>query len=93
MQRFDRYWIGIVAGLLLPAVFCAVYMGHYHLWYMLTMFGQGIAPVLCKLLLLSVFPDMALIFVFYTTDTWRLSKGILAGAFPYLIAATVLTCF
>jgi len=32
-----------------------------------------------------------LVFVFYTTDTWRLSKGVLIGAMPYMIGATLLT--
>ena len=43
--------------------------------------------VLSKLLLVSVFPDLALLFVFYTTDTWRLAKGVLIGAMPYILAA------
>ena len=47
--------------------------------------------VLSKLLLVSVVPDLALIFVFYTTDTWRLSKGILAGAMPYILAALMVS--
>ena len=44
-----------------------------------------------KLLLVSVFPDLALIFVFYTTDTWRLAKGVLAGAMPYILAALMVS--
>ena len=27
------------------------------------------------------------IFVFYTTDTWKLSKGLLIGSLPYILAA------
>ena len=47
--------------------------------------------VLSKLLLVSIFPDLALIFVFYTTDTWRLSKGVLIGAMPYILGALMVS--
>ena len=47
--------------------------------------------VLSKLLLVSVFPDLALIFLFYTTDTWKLSKGILIGALPYIIGTLIIS--
>lgn len=43
--------------------------------------------MLSKLLLVSVFPNLALIFVFYTTDTWKLSKGLLVGSMPYILAS------
>lgn len=86
MDRFDRYWIGIVAGLLIPALFGLTYIEVMNLWYPLQTFQLQAGSVLGKLLLTSIFPDMALIFVFYTTDTWRLSKGILIGAMPYILA-------
>lgn len=44
-----------------------------------------------KLLLVSVFPDLAAIFLFYTTESWKLSKGILIGAFPYLLASIIVS--
>jgi hypothetical protein len=86
MDRFDRYWIGIVLGLLLPAAFGLVYIDVMNLWYPLQTFQFQAGSILGKLLLVSVFPDLALIFVFYTTDTWRLSKGILIGTLPYVLA-------
>ena len=85
MDRFDRYWIGILVGLLLPAAFGLTYIEVMNLWYPLQTLQFHAGGVLSKLLLVSVFPDLALIFVFYTTDTWRLSKGILAGAMPYIL--------
>lgn len=86
MQRFDKYWIGAVIGLLLPLTFIAVYLSHFHLWFLLEV-GRAAFPTFSKLCLLSVFPNLALIFVFYTTNTWNLSKGVLLGAFPFMIAA------
>jgi hypothetical protein len=45
--------------------------------------------VLRQVFLLGVFPNMALLFVFYTLETWRLAKGVMLGAIPYLIASIV----
>lgn len=87
MDRFDRYWIGIVVGLILPAVVCFVYIDLMNLWYPLQTLQFHAGSILSKLLMVSVFPDLALIFVFYTTDTWRLAKGVLVGAMPYILAS------
>lgn len=91
MDRFDRYWIGILIGLILPAAFGVTYIEVMNLWYALKTFQFEAGGVLSKLLLVSVFPDLALIFVFYTTDTWRLSKGVLIGAMPYILAALIVS--
>ena len=86
MDRFDRYWIGALIGLILPAAFALTYIDVMNLWYPLQTLQFQVDSVLGKLLMVSVFPDLALIFVFYTTDTWRLSKGVLLGAMPYILA-------
>ena len=91
MQRFDKYWIGIVLGLIMPALFIVVYVDHFNLWYTFQTFGWQLSQTFSKLLQVSVFPNLALVFVFYTTDTWKLSKGVLIGAMPYIIAAIALT--
>lgn len=87
MDRFDRYWIGFLVGFIIPAAFGLIYIDAMNLWYPLKMFQFQAGGVLSKLLQVCVFPDLALIFVFYTTDTWRLSKGVLAGAMPYILAS------
>ena len=91
MDRFDRYWIGVLIGLILPLVFMVVYIDEMNLWFVLNTFQLRASRVLSKLLMLSAFPDLALIFVFYTTDTWRLSKGVLIGAMPYLLTALIVS--
>lgn len=86
MRRLDRYSIGIVLGLLLPALFGVVYLDTYHLWdTMQALSWSGL--ITGKLLLLACFPNMAALFLFYTTNTWRLARGIVIGMFPYLLAA------
>ena len=89
MDRFDRYWIGILIGLILPAAFGMTYIEVMNLWYPLKTLQFDVGGVLNKLLMVSVFPDLALVFVFYTTDTWRLSRGVLAGAMPYILASLI----
>ncbi|MBR0196139.1 MAG: hypothetical protein IJQ32_07875 [Paludibacteraceae bacterium] len=91
MDRFDRYWIGILIGLLLPALFGLIYIDMMGLWYALKELQFDRGTILNKLLLVSVFPDLALIFVFYTTDTWRLAKGVLVGSMPYIIASVLVS--
>jgi len=87
LQHFDRYWLGIVLGLLLPAAFGYAYIEHYHLWSSFKTFGFALNDTFSKLLQVSVFPNLGLIFVFYAADAWKLSKGVLIGALPYILAA------
>lgn len=89
MDRFDRYWIGILVGLILPALVFFLYIDLMNLWYPLQTLQFHAGGVLSKLLMVCVFPDLALIFVFYTTDTWHLAKGVLVGAMPYILASII----
>lgn len=90
-DRIDHYWIGIVIGIIVPAIFGLLYINANNLWYALSALRFQMGSVLNKLLLVSVFPDLALIFVLYTTDTWRLSKGVLIGALPYILASILVS--
>ena len=91
MERFDKLWIGILIGLLLPAAFGIGYIETMHLWTALETLRYGVSSVWSKLLLVSVFPNLALVFLSSTTETWRLSKGILIGALPYMIASIIVS--
>lgn len=91
-DKIDKYWIGILIGLALPALFAYAYIETFHLWGAMRALDFHAGGMLSKMLLLSVFPDMAFLFVFYELDTWKLTKGILIGCFPYVIAA-ILTSF
>lgn len=91
MERFDKLWIGILIGLLLPAAFGIGYIETMHLWTALETLRYGVSGVWSKLLLVSVFPNLAIVFLFYTTESWRLSKGILIGALPYMIASVIVS--
>ena len=87
MERFDKYWLGILIGLVAPALFGWAYLEKFHLWNALRAFHFEANTMLSKLCLIAVFPDMALLFLFYAMDTWKLAKGVLLGSLPFLIAA------
>ncbi|MBQ2540217.1 MAG: hypothetical protein II551_01060 [Paludibacteraceae bacterium] len=91
MERFDKYWIGIVIGLLLPAAFGLTYIEVMGLWVPLKQLSFAAGGVMSKLLFVSAFPDLALIFLFYTTESWKLSKGVLVGALPYILASLMVS--
>jgi hypothetical protein len=86
-QRLDKYWIGILLGLVLPALVGWVYIERFNLWYTFEAFDwDPMRPILGRIGQIGIFPNLALIFVFYTLEMWRVAKGLLIGAMPYLIA-------
>ncbi len=90
-QRFDKYWIGILLGLMLPAIVGYIYIERFNLWYTFeTLSMDMMGPILGKIMQVGIFPNLALLFVFYTMEVWKLAKGVLIGALPYLIASIAL---
>ncbi|MBR0309691.1 MAG: hypothetical protein IJQ97_02285 [Paludibacteraceae bacterium] len=89
--RWDSLWIGLLVGLLLPALFCLAYtytIGLQHLWQE-GMFDM-LKPVIGRMLLLGTFANMALTFVLYEFNLWQMAKGVLVGILPYMTAAIIL---
>ncbi len=86
-EKYDHVWLGVLIGLLLPGLFALAYIERMNLWYALQTFQFAQGTLLNKLLLVATFPDLALIFVFYQLDMWQVSKGVLVGTFPYMLAS------
>ena len=89
-SKYNHFWLGFLLGLLIPALFIWVYMHQF------SPFGSDVfktlidlypSVLLGKLLLLSAFPNLALMFVFYKTDSFKLAIGVLSGGMPYLISS------
>jgi len=75
----------------LPALVGYVYVERFNLWYTFEAFDIDLmGNILGKILQVGIFPNLALLFVFYTLEVWRLAKGVLMGALPYLIASIAL---
>ncbi len=91
MQKIDKYSIGLIMGVLLPFIFGVIYVDTMNLWYAFKTFQFEAGGVLSKLLLVSVFPDLALVFIGYTLQLWRVSKGLLMGTFPFLLASLIVS--
>jgi hypothetical protein len=90
IEKFNNFWIGFVPGIFIPPLFIWLYMNQF------SPFDTGFidtikvlypSALLGKLLLLSAFPNLALLFVFYKTDSFKLGAGILSGGMPYLISS------
>lgn len=93
MDRFNRFIYGFCIGLLLPIGFAWLFLVKFYpvdgsIFEAL----QQIFPsaLLGKLCLLSIIPDLGLVFVFYKSDHFKLASGILIGGMPYLIGSIFL---
>lgn len=90
LERYNHFLIGFIPGLLLPPLFLYLYFNQYSTLQMDFMNGIiALYPsvLLGKLLMLSAFPNLALLFVFYKTDSFKLATGVLSGGMPYLISS------
>ena len=75
-------------GLLLPALVGYTYIERFNLWYTFEAFDWDMMrPILGRICQVGIFPNLAFIFVFYTLEMWRIAKGLLVGALPYIIAS------
>jgi len=74
----------------LPALVGYVYIERFNLWYTFQAFNMDLmGGIVSKILQVGIFPNLALLFVFYTLEMWRLAKGVLLAALPYLIASII----
>ena len=90
-SKWDNFWLGLLAGLILPALFCLAYahtISLDHLWQE-GMF-QTLRPVIGRMVLLGTFVNMAATFVLYEFNLWKLAKGVIVVVIPYMAAAIIL---
>ena len=91
MKSWDNFWLGLLIGLALPALFCLAYahtIGLQHLWQQ-DMFDT-LKPVIGRMLLLGTFANMGVMFVLYELNVWKLAKGVMVAIIPYMAAGIVL---
>lgn len=90
MARFNHFLYGFIPGLLLPIAFMWVYLNRFYpddLSFFETLRQLYPGILLGKLLILSVMPDLILVFAFYKTDSFKIATGALLGGMPYFIAS------
>jgi len=93
MKRFDRFLYGFLPGIVLPVVFMWVYLdrfypGDFTFWEIIKQIYPS--ALLGKLLLLSVMPNLAFVFVFYKSDSFKIAKGMMVSAMPYFIGSIMM---
>jgi hypothetical protein len=90
MDRFNHFLYGFVPGLLFPVLFIWVYLNRFYpgdLSFPETLRQLYPGIILGKLLLLSIMPNLILVFVFYKFEGFKLASGLLLGGMPYFIAS------
>jgi len=90
MARFNHFLYGLAAGLILPVIFMWVYLMRFYpadLSFFETIKQLYPGILLGKLLLLSVMPNLVLVFIFYKSDSFKIATGVLLGAMPYFIGS------
>ena len=75
----------------MPILVGYAYIERFNMWYTFETFDIDLmGGMLGRILQIGIFPNLALLFVFYTLEAWKLAKGVLLSALPYLIASIVL---
>ena len=90
MERFNHFLYGFVPGLLLPVLFLWVYLNRFYPGdtpFLETIKHLYPGILLGKLLLLSIMPNLVLVFVFYKLEGFKIASGLILGGMPYFIAS------
>jgi len=90
MARFNHFLYGLIPGLLLPLAFMWVYLNRFypdHLSFFETLKQLYPGVLMGKLLLLSIMPNLVLVFIFYKSDSFKIATGVMIGGMPYFIAS------
>ena len=76
-------------GLILPALVGYIYIERFNLAYTFEAFDLDLmGGILSKILQVGIFPNLALLFVFYTLELWRTAKGILLAPISLLASSS-----
>jgi hypothetical protein len=90
MEKYNRFLYGFVPGLLIPVLFLWAYLNRFYPGdtpFLETMKQLYPGIILGKLLLLSVMPNLILVFVFYKFEGFKIASGLILGGMPYFIAS------
>ncbi|MDD3077833.1 MAG: hypothetical protein PHH37_01855 [Paludibacter sp.] len=88
IEKFNKFLFGFIPGLLLPPLFIWLYLNQFYPGdssiqeILKTIFPTALMG---KLLMLSVMPNLVLVFVFYKQDSFKLATGFMISGILYLI--------
>lgn len=94
MKKIDKFWIGLLIAVILPVVFGLTYFhtaykGDLAMWEALITTARSCPALFGKLILLSTFPDLGLIFLFYKSDYWHACRGTIVATAIFFIASFI----
>ena len=90
MERFNHFFYGFVPGLILPVLFMWIYLNRFYpvdLTFFETLKQIYPGVLLGKILLLSMMPNLVIVFIFYKSEGFKIASGMLLGGMPYFIAS------
>ena len=90
MENFNHFLYGFIPGLMLPVLFMWVYLNRFYpadVSFIETLKQLYPGILLGKLLLLSIMPNLVIVFIFYKSEGFKIASGMLLGGMPYFIAS------
>lgn len=95
MKRFNKFYIGFILGTLLPLLMGATFievLAHRGNSDFFTIFENMVnyGVFFFKLFIVSVFPNLIGLYVFYKLEYWKLCSALIATTFIYFIIAICL---
>lgn len=94
MEKYNKFLVGFIPGLIIPVLFLWAYLAKFfpadNLTFIQVLQQLYPTPIMGKLLLLASMPNLALVFAFYKTDSFKLATGLLLAAMPFFIASVFL---
>jgi len=89
-KRFDKMWIGILIGLIMPVLGFLIY-GWYWSWKFFRTFSYFVNDVFIgtptfrsSILSLSLLINLLPFFIFLRTDRYKSARGVMAAVFLYV---------
>ncbi len=88
IARFNHFFYGFIPGLFIPVGFMWLYLNRFYpsnSGFIETIQHLYPGAIFSKLLMLSIIPNLILVFIIYKTDSFKLATGIMLGGIPYLL--------
>lgn len=88
MKRFDKLFIGLICGLILPLLFAYLfvrlnYKGSHTISELFVLMKE--AQLMMKFMVVALIPDLFAIFLSNRMNLWNLTKGFLVSIVLYSI--------
>ena len=94
-RRWNKFWIGLALGIVLPLV---AFLLIYFLGYSKTPFGDflkyaSMIKALPKILSLCVIPNLAVFYFFLNKEYWYATRGVITSTLLCTLAVVVIKFF